>query len=89
MKKTAILSALFCITLTACDLDSWNLINRTAFIEACVEEAGEPAREFCECGLKEVMKDYTPSEADNLPEEAYEEIAQACIETLMGINTEE
>lgn len=87
MKKIIIL-LIFCINTASCDLDGWNTINKTGFVEACVEEAGEEFRGFCECGLKEVMKEYTPSEADNLPDEYYAEIAEACIDTLMDMMEE-
>jgi hypothetical protein len=81
MKKTVFIFSLFFLTLTACDINTWNKENRDAFVEGCLEEAGEEKyREACECFLKEVMMEYTPVESGFLSDEEMDLISEACMQ---------
>ena len=82
MKNIIFIFSIFFLTLTACELNTWNEENRDAFMEGCLEEGGEEYREYCECALKEVMMEYKPLDAPFISDEEWDEIGSACYQYL-------
>ena len=83
MKNKIFIFSMFFLTLTACEINTWNEYNRDAFMEGCLEEGGEEYREYCECALKEVIDtENTPLEAMGMSDKEWEEIGSACYQYL-------
>ena len=94
MKKIILIFSSFIFFSACVGINTWNKQYKDAFIEGCIEEAGEFAElyeGFCECMLNEIMADFTPTESMLLifsGDDQWELIGENCGDEIFPISNE-